>query len=224
MARRARRSSADPQVMTTMHATVRFSGRVGLSMEPLAACHGDSFVVPPPQACSRGSAPMTVRLTCGPAGAIAASITHVDARVPVYRRLRAVTLADNEAARAFVSRRCRLHPVDMPDLNGNEKHVRSCASNGHPGAHHVRRPGHVYTIRSGRFLFMLWGVQHWIPLGRRSTCHPGTHSPAALRDIAPGVGQVRRIHAASCHARRWGGVQAGRRNVSRRHLEPPRCG
>lgn len=64
----------------------------------------------------------------------------------VGERRFAITLADNEAARAFAA----LLPLtlDMPDLNGNEKHVRL------PKAlpTNASRPG---TIRTGDL--MLWG-------------------------------------------------------------------
>ena len=60
----------------------------------------------------------------------------------------AVTLADNDTARAFAARLPLT--LDMPDLNGNEKHVKL------PQALPVdpSRPG---TIRSGDL--MLWGSE-----------------------------------------------------------------
>lgn len=66
----------------------------------------------------------------------------------VGERRFSVTLADNEAARAFAA----MLPLtlDMPDLNGNEKHVklpRSLPAN-------ASRPG---TIRNGDL--MLWGSE-----------------------------------------------------------------
>ena len=64
----------------------------------------------------------------------------------VGERRFAVALADNEAARAFVA----LLPLtlDMPDLNGNEKHVKLPK----PLPVNATRPG---TIRNGDI--MLWG-------------------------------------------------------------------
>ena len=64
----------------------------------------------------------------------------------VGERRFAVTLADNEAARAFVAQLPLT--LDMPDLNGNEKHVKL------PKAlpTNATRPG---TIRNGDL--MLWG-------------------------------------------------------------------
>lgn len=65
----------------------------------------------------------------------------------VGERRFAITLADNEAARAFAA----MLPLtlDMPDLNGNEKHVKL------PKAlpANASRPG---TIRNGDL--MLWGA------------------------------------------------------------------
>jgi len=65
----------------------------------------------------------------------------------VGERCFAVTLADNEAARAFVARLPLT--LDMPDLNGNEKHAKL------PKAlpTNATRPG---TIRNGDL--MLWGA------------------------------------------------------------------
>jgi hypothetical protein len=65
----------------------------------------------------------------------------------VGERRFAVTLADNEAARAFVSQLPLT--LDMPDLNGNEKHAKL------PKAlpTNTTRPG---TIRNGDL--MLWGA------------------------------------------------------------------
>ena len=68
----------------------------------------------------------------------------------VGERRFSITLADNEAARAFAA----LLPLtlDMPDLNGNEKHVKL------PKAlpANASRPG---TIRNGDL--MLWGRTPW---------------------------------------------------------------
>jgi hypothetical protein len=65
----------------------------------------------------------------------------------VGERRFAVALADTEAARAFVA----LLPLtlDMPDLNGNEKHVKLPK----PLTTNATRPG---TIRNGDL--MLWGA------------------------------------------------------------------
>ena len=83
----------------------------------------------------------------------AAATTNTDAPgerriwMAVGERRFAVTLADNEAARAFVSQLPLT--LDMPDLNGNEKHQKL------PKAlpTNVTRPG---TIRNGDL--MLWGA------------------------------------------------------------------
>lgn len=64
----------------------------------------------------------------------------------VGERRFAVTLADNEAARAFAARLPLT--LDMPDLNGNEKHVKLAR----PLPANPSRPG---TIRNGDL--MLWG-------------------------------------------------------------------
>jgi hypothetical protein len=65
----------------------------------------------------------------------------------VGERRFSVTLADNEAARAFAA----MLPLtlDMPDLNGNEKHVK--LPKALPAS--ASRPG---TIRNGDL--MLWGA------------------------------------------------------------------
>jgi hypothetical protein len=65
----------------------------------------------------------------------------------VGERRFSITLADNEAARAFAT----LLPLtlDMPDLNGNEKHVKLPK----PLPASASRPG---TIRNGDL--MLWGA------------------------------------------------------------------
>ncbi|MBK7793528.1 MAG: hypothetical protein IPJ62_14080, partial [Betaproteobacteria bacterium] len=65
----------------------------------------------------------------------------------VGERRFAVTLADNEAARAFASQLPLT--LDMPDLNGNEKHQKLPK----PLPTNVTRPG---TIRNGDL--MLWGA------------------------------------------------------------------
>jgi hypothetical protein len=83
----------------------------------------------------------------------AATTTH--AATPAERRIWmavgdrrfAVTLADTEAARAFVARLPLT--LDMPDLNGNEKHVKLAK----PLPESAAKPG---TIRNGDF--MLWGA------------------------------------------------------------------
>ncbi len=65
----------------------------------------------------------------------------------VGERRFAVALADNEAARAFVAQLPLT--LDMPDLNGNEKHVKLPK----PLPANATRPG---TIRNGDL--MLWGA------------------------------------------------------------------
>lgn len=85
-----------------------------------------------------------------PAGATAANANPPAERriwMAVGERRFAVTLADNETAHAFVSQLPLT--LDMPDLNGNEKHVRL------PKALPTdpTRPG---TIRNGDL--MLWGA------------------------------------------------------------------
>ncbi|MBK8688348.1 MAG: hypothetical protein IPN24_07860 [Betaproteobacteria bacterium] len=83
----------------------------------------------------------------------AAATTNADAPgerriwMAVGERRFAVTLADNEAARAFVSQLPLT--LDMPDLNGNEKHQK--LPKALPTS--VTRPG---TIRNGDL--MLWGA------------------------------------------------------------------
>lgn len=66
----------------------------------------------------------------------------------VGERRFAIALADTEAARAFVA--SLPLTLDMPDLNGNEKHVKLP----HPLPVNATRPG---TIRSGDL--MLWGAE-----------------------------------------------------------------
>ena len=71
----------------------------------------------------------------------------------VGERRFAVTLADNEAARAFAARLPLT--LDMPDLNGNEKHVKLAK----PLPASDSRPG---TIRVGDL--MLWrAFRHVMP-------------------------------------------------------------
>lgn len=65
----------------------------------------------------------------------------------VGERRFAITLADTEAARAFVAQLPLT--LDMPDLNGNEKHVKLPK----PLPANATRPG---TIRNGDL--MLWGA------------------------------------------------------------------
>jgi hypothetical protein len=65
----------------------------------------------------------------------------------VGERRFAVTLADNDAARAFAAQLPL--PLDMPDLNGNEKHAK--LPKALPAS--ATRPG---TIRNGDL--MLWGA------------------------------------------------------------------
>lgn len=66
----------------------------------------------------------------------------------VGERRFAVTLADTEAARAFAARLPLT--LDMPDLNGNEKHVKLAT----PLPANPSLPG---TIRNGDL--MLWGAE-----------------------------------------------------------------
>jgi hypothetical protein len=86
-----------------------------------------------------------------PAPAAAADANQPGQRIwmAVGERRFSITLADNEAARAFAARLPLT--LDMPDLNGNEKHVklpRALPAN-------ASRPG---TIRTGDL--MLWGGGH----------------------------------------------------------------
>ncbi len=105
----------------------------------------------------------------------------------VGERRFSITLADNEAARAFAA----LLPLtlDMPDLNGNEKHVK--LPKALPAS--ASRPG---TIRNGDL--MLWGADtlvvfyltfdspySYTRLGR-------IDDPAALAQVL-GPGQVRAV-------------------------------
>ena len=84
-----------------------------------------------------------------PAAAAANANTQGERRIwmAVGERRFAVTLADNEAARAFVAQLPLT--LDMPDLNGNEKHVKLPK----PLPASATRPG---TIRNGDL--MLWGA------------------------------------------------------------------
>ena len=121
----------------------------------------------------------------------AAATTNTDALgerriwMAVGERRFAVTLADNEATRAFVSQLPLT--LDMPDLNGNEKHQKlpkSLPTN-------VTRPG---TIRNGDL--MLWGADTLVVF--YLTCDSpysyallGRIEDAAALPQALGRGQVR---------------------------------
>jgi hypothetical protein len=103
----------------------------------------------------------------------------------VGERRFAVTLADNDAARAFAAQLPLA--LDMPDLNGNEKHVKL------PKAlpANASRPG---TIRNGDL--MLWGADTLVVF-YRTFDSPYSYTrlgriedPAALPQ-AVGTGQVR---------------------------------
>ena len=103
----------------------------------------------------------------------------------VGERRFAVTLADNEAARAFVSQLPLT--LDMPDLNGNEKHVKL------PKAlpTNTTRPG---TIRNGDL--MLWGADTLVVFyltfdSPYSYTRLGRVEDAAALPQALGRGQVR---------------------------------
>ncbi len=103
----------------------------------------------------------------------------------VGERRFAVTLADNEAARAFVSRLPLT--LDMPDLNGNEKHQKL------PKAlpTNVTWPG---TIRNGDL--MLWGADTLVVFyltfdSPYSYTRLGRIEDAAALPEALGRGQVR---------------------------------
>lgn len=103
----------------------------------------------------------------------------------VGERRFAVTLADNEATRAFVSQLPLT--LDMPDLNGNEKHQKlpkSLPTN-------VTRPG---TIRNGDL--MLWGADTLVVFyltfdSPYSYTRLGRIEDAAALPQALGPGQVR---------------------------------
>lgn len=122
-----------------------------------------------------------------PAAAAGGTSTPEDKRVwmTVGERRFSVTLADNEAARAFAA----LLPLtlDMPDLNGNEKHVKL------PKAlpANATKPG---TIRNGDL--MLWGQDTLVVFyltfdSAYSYTHLGRiDDPAALTEVL-GRGQVR---------------------------------
>lgn len=94
-------------------------------------CLLQAFVVPPAAATTANANPLGERRIW----------------MAVGERRFAVTLADNDAARAFVSQLPLT--LDMPDLNGNEKHVKL------PKAlpTNTTRPG---TINNGDL--MLWGA------------------------------------------------------------------
>ena len=103
----------------------------------------------------------------------------------VGERRFAVTLAGNEAARAFVSQLPLT--LDMPDLNGNEKHQKL------PKAlpTNVTRPG---TIRNGEL--MLWGPDILVVFyltfdSPYSYTRLGRIEDAAALPQALGPGQVR---------------------------------
>ena len=121
----------------------------------------------------------------------AAATTNTDAPgerriwMAVGDRRFAVTLADNEAARAFVSQLPLT--LDMPDLNGNEKHQKL------PKAlpTNVTRPG---TIRNGDL--MLWGADTLVVFyltfdSPYSYTRLGRIEDAAALPQALGRGQVR---------------------------------
>lgn len=121
----------------------------------------------------------------------AAATTNTDAPgerriwMAVGERRFAVTLADNEAARAFVSQLPLT--LDMPDLNGNEKHQKL------PKAlpTNVTRPG---TIRNGDL--MLWGADTLVVFyltfdSPYSYTRLGRIEDAAALPQALGRGQVR---------------------------------
>jgi hypothetical protein len=121
----------------------------------------------------------------------AATTTNTDAPgerriwMAVGERRFAVTLADNEAARAFVSQLPLT--LDMPDLNGNEKHVKlpkTLPTN-------ITRPG---TIRNGDL--MLWGADTLVVFyltfdSPYSYTRLGRIEDAAALPQALGRGQVR---------------------------------
>jgi hypothetical protein len=96
-----------------------------------------------------------------------------------------ITLADNEAARAFAAQLPLT--LDMPDLNGNEKHVKL------PKALpvNVSRPG---TIRNGDL--MLWGADTLVVFYKTfDSPYPYTRlgridDPAALQQML-GRGEAR---------------------------------
>jgi len=103
----------------------------------------------------------------------------------VGERRFSVTLADNEAARAFAA----MLPLtlDMPDLNGNEKHVKL------PKAlpANASRPG---TIRNGDL--MLWGADTLVVFyltfdSAYAYTRLGRVDDAAALPQALGPGQVR---------------------------------
>ena len=121
----------------------------------------------------------------------AATTTHV--ATPSERRIWmavgdrrfAVTLADTEAARAFAAQLPLT--LDMPDLNGNEKHVKLPK----PLPANATRPG---TIRNGDL--MLWGADTLVVFyltfdSPYSYTRLGRIEDAAALPQALGRGQVR---------------------------------
>jgi hypothetical protein len=123
-----------------------------------------------------------------PAAASTASPNTAEERriwMAVGERRFTITLADNEAARAFVSQLPLT--LDMPDLNGNEKHVKL------PKAlpTNTTRPG---TIRTGDL--MLWGADTLVVFyltfdSPYSYTRLGRIEDAAALPQALGRGQVR---------------------------------
>ncbi len=125
----------------------------------------------------------------------AAASTNTDASgerriwMSVGERRFAVTLVDNEAARVFVSQLPLA--LDMPDLNGNEKHQKlpkSLPTN-------AIRPG---TIRNGDL--MLWGADTLVVFYRTfdspyAYTRLGRIEDAAALPQVLGRGQVRVIFA-----------------------------
>jgi hypothetical protein len=120
-------------------------------------------------------------------GTAAGPNTPEDRRIwmTVGERRFSVTLADNEAARAFAA----MLPLtlDMPDLNGNEKHVKL------PKAlpANASRPG---TIRNGDL--MLWGADTLVVFyltfdSAYAYTRLGRVDDAAALPQALGPGQVR---------------------------------
>lgn len=102
------------------------------SLAASALCVGllQAFIVPPAAAAAHANAPGERRIW-----------------MAVGERRFAVALADTDAARAFVAQLPLT--LDMPDLNGNEKHVKLPK----PLPTSAMRPG---TIRNGDL--MLWGA------------------------------------------------------------------
>jgi hypothetical protein len=122
-----------------------------------------------------------------PAAATTSTNTPGERRIwmAVGERRFAVTLADNEATRAFVSQLPLT--LDMPDLNGNEKHVK--LPKALPTS--ASRPG---TIRNGDL--MLWGADTLVVFyltfdSPYSYTRLGRIEDAAALSQALGPGQVR---------------------------------